>query len=94
MFYVGLTGIVDSVYLRISFQSVDRLNASGLIFSSNEELLNDLEVLVCYNSCNNINSMLYIMYARHCRYLSPYRKQCLECILWTAEQLAGNIAGA
>lgn len=47
---VGLTGIVSRAYLRVSFQSFDRLNASGVVFSSNEELVNDLEVLVSYKS--------------------------------------------
>ena len=44
---VGFTGNVSTAYLRTSFKSLDRLNASGLITSSNEELANDLAVLVC-----------------------------------------------
>ena len=46
MFYVGFTGIVDSAYLRISSPSLERLNASGFYSSSNEELLNNAELLV------------------------------------------------
>ena len=47
LLYVGLMGIADSAYLRISFQSFERFNASGLIFSSNDELLNGTQSLVC-----------------------------------------------
>ena len=50
--YVGLMGITDSAYLRISSPSLERLNASGFYSSSNEELLNNAEILVSYISEN------------------------------------------
>lgn len=54
LFFVGRTSNANSAYLRISFKSVERINASvnGLLqISSNDELLNnELQVLVCYKS--------------------------------------------
>ena len=42
------TGIVYSAYLRISSPSLERLNAAGFNFSSNEELLNNAKMLVSH----------------------------------------------
>ena len=67
---VGFTGIASTAYLRTSFKSINRLNASGLVTTSNEEIVNSLEELVCIYTTNNILTKFYILLCMtHCRYL-------------------------